>query len=123
AFQPLLTIRFLQVDPANAATLTGIAFAVAGATTAASALSYSWLIPRLGYRGVAFTAAALLSGAEIVSGFSPTVTLIVAGAGLAGLLYGAVGPAVAAMVGLESEPEGQGRRFRARAGSTVLGLG
>ena len=123
AFQPLLTIRFLQVDPANAATLTGIAFAVAGAMTAASALSYSWLIPRLGYRGVAFTAAALLSGAEIVSGFSPTVTLIVAGAGLAGLFYGALGPAMSSMMGLESKPEIQGRVFGAAASSTALGFG
>jgi DHA1 family multidrug resistance protein-like MFS transporter len=123
AFQPLLTIRFLQVAPANAATLTGLAFAVAGTATAASALSYTRLVPWLGYRGIAFVAAALLSGAEVVSGFSPTVTAIIVGAGLAGLFYGALGPATSSMMGLESRPDIQGRVFGAAASSTALGFG
>ena len=72
---------------------------------------------------MAFTAAALLSGAEILSGFSPTVTLIVVGAGLAGLFYGALGPATSSMMGLESKPEIQGRVFGAAASSTALGFG
>ena len=122
AFQPLLTIRFLQVAPANAATLTGLAFAAAGAASAASALTYTWLVPRFGYRGLAFFAAALLSGAEVVSGFSPTVTAIVIGAGIAGLFYGVLGPATSSMMGLESKPEIQGRVFGAAASSTALGF-
>jgi DHA1 family multidrug resistance protein-like MFS transporter len=123
AFQPLLTIRLLQVGAANAATLTGVAFAVAGACTAISALSYSRLVPRLGYRGTVFAGAALLSGAEVVSGFSPGVAAIIAGAGLAGLFYGALGPATSAMMGLESRPEIQGRVFGAAASATALGFG
>jgi DHA1 family multidrug resistance protein-like MFS transporter len=123
AFQPLLTIRFLQVVPQSAATFTGIAFAVVGLATAISALSYTRLLGRIGYRGVAFSAAALLAGAEVISGFSPTVTLIVLSAGLAGLFYGALGPAISAMMGLESPPQVQGRVFGAAAAATALGFG
>ena len=100
-----------------------IAFAVAGVATAASALSYSRLVSRVGYRGVACIAAALLAAAEAYSGFSPTVTMIVIGAGLAGLFYGAIGPSVSAMLGLESPPEVQGRVFGTAASATALGFG
>jgi DHA1 family multidrug resistance protein-like MFS transporter len=123
AFQPLLTIRFLQVVPQSAATFTGLAFGVVGLATAVSALSYTRLIARIGYRGVAFSAAALLAGAEVVCGFSPTVTLIVASAGLAGLFYGALGPATSSMMGLEAPPQIQGRVFGAAAAATALGFG
>jgi MFS family permease len=123
AFQPLLTIRFLQVVPQAAATFTGVAFAVAGVTTALSGLTYSRLVSRLGYRGIVFSAAALLAGAVVVSGFSPTLPLIIAGAGLAGLFYGCLGPATSSMMGLEAPPEVQGRVFGAAAAATALGFG
>jgi DHA1 family multidrug resistance protein-like MFS transporter len=123
AFQPLLTIRFLQVVPQTASTFTGIAFAVAGVTTAVSGLTYSRLVGRLGYRGIAFSGAALLAGAEVLSGFSPTLGLIVVGAGLAGLFYGCLGPATSSMMGLESPAQVQGRVFGAAASATALGFG
>jgi DHA1 family multidrug resistance protein-like MFS transporter len=121
--QPLISLRLLQLSPGHAAGVTGIAFAAAGIASAIAGIGYSRLAASTGYRRLAAAAAALAAVSMVLLGLAPTVVLVVVATFLAGLCMGAALPAIAAMLGLETPPEVQGRVFGLSASATALGFG
>jgi DHA1 family multidrug resistance protein-like MFS transporter len=123
AFQPLIALHLLPVAGNAAAAATGLTFGLAGAASAAAAIVYSGVARRAGYVAVALWAGLLMGAAEIGTAFVASVPLIVLGGGLAGFFYGAVGPSIASMLGLEAPPEVQARVFGISASATAVGFG
>jgi DHA1 family multidrug resistance protein-like MFS transporter len=121
-YQPLVVLRLLEHVPTGVEAVTGIAFAAAGLASALASALYAPVARRLGYRLLAILAALLLAGSQLLAGWSPAVALIVAGAALAGACYGIVGPAITAMVGLETPPAAQARVFGVVASATAVGF-
>ena len=122
-FQPLVVLRLLERVGSGTTSVTGLTFAISGLASATAAVSYARLARRFGYHRVAAGCAVLLATAEAIAGFAPGVIAIVAGAGLAGAFYGAIGPAVSAMVGLETPAEIQGTVFGFSSSATAIGFG
>ncbi len=123
AFQPLLVLRLIATAGGAAAGLTGVTFGLAGLASALAAVAYTRAVHHGGYVRVAAIAALLLGGAEAVAGFGGQVAVIVCAGGLAGFFYGAVGPAVSSMIGLETPPEVQARVFGVSSSATAIGFG
>lgn len=122
-FQPLLSLRILDhIGGDRATTVTGIAFGISGLTAALAAVGYASSVRRWGYVRVVAVAAAGLAGAEIACGFVGSTVVIVVAGGLAGLFYGAVGPAISAMIGLETPTSVQARVFGISSSATAIGF-
>jgi DHA1 family multidrug resistance protein-like MFS transporter len=121
--QPLIALRLLQLSPAGAAGVTGLAFAAAGVASAVAGVSYSRLAAGTGYRRLAALSSLLAAAAMLLIGLAPTVVLVVTATFLAGLCIGAALPAITAMLGLETPAEIQGRVFGLSASATALGFG
>jgi MFS transporter, DHA1 family, multidrug resistance protein len=121
-FQPLIVLRLLERLSSGAAGVTGIAFGASGLASAIAAVIYSSLARRYGYRVVALAAALLLAAAELLGGYGSGVPAIVAGVTLAGAFYGALGPAISTMIGLEAPAEVQARVFGVSSSATALGF-
>jgi DHA1 family multidrug resistance protein-like MFS transporter len=122
-FQPLVVLRLLERLSSGSTSVTGLAFGISGLASAVAAVTYAGVARRYGYRRVAALAALLMAAAEAVAGYGPGVVAIVVGAGLAGAFYGAVGPAVSAMLGLETPAEVQGSVFGFSSSATAVGFG
>lgn len=122
-FQPLVVLRLLNHASSGVATITGVAFAAAGLASALAAIAYSGLVRRTSYRAVAVAAALLLAAAELTVASLPQVEAIVVGTALAGLFYGALGPALASMIGLETPVAVQARVFGVSASAIAVGFG
>jgi MFS transporter, DHA1 family, multidrug resistance protein len=121
--QPLVTLKLLNLAPGHAATLTGVAFASAGAASATAAFLVSWLAARAGYKRLT-AAAALLAGLSLVLlTLAPNPVLVIVATALSGLFFGALGPAISAMLGLEAPAAVQGRVFGLSASATAFGFG
>ena len=122
--QQLVALKLLSLTQAGTASTTavGIAFACAGLASAFSAVFYSRLIPITGYRGIMVATAFLSMLSLIAMGWTPVVVGVIATTFLAGLFFGALGPATSAMIGLETPPEIQGRVFGLSASATALGF-
>ncbi|HEX6488198.1 MAG TPA: MFS transporter [Candidatus Dormibacteraeota bacterium] len=123
AFQPLVALHLIPVAGSGAAAATGLTFGLAGAASAVAAVVYSSAARRFGYVAVALWAGLLMGGAEIGTGFAPSVALVILAGGLAGLFYGAVGPSISSMLGLEAPAEVQARVFGISASATAIGFG
>jgi DHA1 family multidrug resistance protein-like MFS transporter len=125
-FQPLVVLRLLGRPSAGAAAgtaaVTGLAFGASGLFSALSSATYSRLARRHGYRTVALGAALLMAAAELLTGYAPTLAAIVTGTALAGAFYGAIGPAVSSMIGLETPAEVQARVFGLSSSATAVGF-
>lgn len=121
-FQPLVVLRLLERMRTGTAEVTGLAFGAAGLATAAAAVLYASPARRFGYRAVAISCALAMGVAELFSDFGPGVAAIIAGATLAGAFYGALGPAISAMIGLESPGSIQARVFGVSSSATAVGF-
>lgn len=100
--QQLAVLRVIALAPDRAVLLTGAAYGAVGVFTALSALTYSRLIGRCGYRGLAGLGAALLGvgiAGQALAGSLPVLLVFIAASGL---VYGAANPSVSSMIGLET---------------------
>lgn len=123
AFQPLIVLRLLNTAGNAATSLTGVTFGVAGIASALAALTYSRAVRQIGYRQVTIISALLLAAAELLVGLTSPVVLLVIGGAAAGFFYGALGPAVSSMIGLEVPVRIQARVFGVSSSATALGFG
>lgn len=121
-FQPLLVLRLIDVLPSQATSATGMAFAASGLAAAAAAVAYAGLARRYGYRAVAAVSATCLAASQVLAGFGPGAAALVVGAALAGAFYGAAGPAVSSMIGLEAPASVQARVFGFSSSATAVGF-
>ena len=120
--QQLIVLRLLILHPAGAVLATALAFGAIGLFTGIGALFYSRLIPLLGYQRIA-TLAAIAIGATIAGcALSPTVGLLILFTALLGLVYGALAPALASMLGLEAPAFAKATVFGYSASATALGM-
>ncbi len=123
AFQPLIVLRLIKTAGQAATSLTGLTFGVAGVASAVAAVTYSSAVERIGYRKVAILSALLIGAAELGVALTSPVLLLVAFGALAGFFYGALGPAISSMIGLEVPHSVQARVFGASSSATALGFG
>jgi MFS family permease len=121
-YQPLVVLRLLQRLTTGVETVTGIAFAAAGLSSALAALGYAAIGRRVGYRRVGVAAALLLGVAQLLCGYGGSVVAIVAGAALGGAFYGMLGPVISTLLGLEAPPRVQARVFGVSASATAVGF-
>jgi MFS family permease len=122
-YQPLLVLRLVEFMQSGVSAVTGLAFGISGLAAAGAAVLYPRLAQRFGYVSVVTGAALLETVAYLVTGIVPSVAVIVAAAGAAGLFYGVISPALSSMLGLEAPVAVQARIFGAWASSTAIGFG
>jgi len=123
AFQPLLVLKLLAITSSGVTRVTGLTFASAGLCSALAAVSFSRMAARIGYLGTALAASILLAAAEVVAALAPAVPVIVMAGAVSGLFFGALGPSIASMLGLETPVAVQGTVFGVAASATALGFG
>jgi DHA1 family multidrug resistance protein-like MFS transporter len=121
AAQQLLVLRLIEMLGRAAATVTGIAFGAAGLTNSISAIGYTTVTRRIGYVNALTIAAMLLSITVAVLVVAPNAVVVIA-VGAAGLLYGAIVPGTAAMIGLETPIEAQSTVFGFNASAVAFGF-
>jgi MFS family permease len=122
ATQQLLVLRLIEMVGRAAATVTGIAFGVAGLTNSVSAIGYTTVTRRIGYVNALTIASMLLAVTVGVLVVAPNPVVVVIAVGAAGLLYGAVVPGTAAMIGLETPIEAQSTVFGFNASAVAFGF-
>jgi MFS family permease len=122
ATQQLLVLRLIEMVGRAAATVTGIAFGVAGLTNSVSAIGYTAVTRRIGYVNALAIASMLLAITVGVLVVAPNAVVVVIAVGAAGLLYGAVVPGTAAMIGLETPIEAQSTVFGFNASAVAFGF-
>ena len=123
ASQQLVVLRLIELVGGAAATAaTGIAFSAAGITNSASAVGYTAVTRRFGYVPTVTLAAMVLAATIGFLVVAPGAVSIVIAVGVMGLLYGAIAPATASMIGLESPAEVQSTVFGLNASSVALGF-
>jgi DHA1 family multidrug resistance protein-like MFS transporter len=122
ATQQLVVLRLLEMVTSGVATVTGVAFGLAGVASSGAAVFYTTVTRRLGYVRTTALAAVLVAVSVSLIAVSPWVALVVAGIALNGLFSGVVIPATASMIGLETPPEAQSTVFGANASSVALGF-
>ena len=125
AAQPLIALRLLELipDARQAQSITGITFAAAGITTALAAVIYSRLLRRSGYRTITSTAALLTGLMLLGSALAGTPLLLIITFVLASFAGGALIPAFAAMIGLESPALIQATIFGISSSFVSVGFG
>ena len=121
--QSVVVLRLLEHLSAGVEAVTGVAFAAAGLASALASVLYIGIARRLGFRVVGVLAAVLMAGSQLLMGWSSGVGAIVAGAALAGLFYGCIGPVISTMIGMETPTAAQARVFGVGASATALGFG
>lgn len=121
--QPLVSLKLLAMDPDHAATFTGVAFAASGAASAIAAFLASTFARRTGYKQLCSAAAVLATLALVLMAVVASPWLVIAATLLSGLFFGAIGPTVAAMLGLEAPQSVSGRVFGFSASATSFGFG
>jgi DHA1 family multidrug resistance protein-like MFS transporter len=119
--QLIVPLKLIQLAGTNATGATGVAFAAAGVASAVAAIGYSRLAGRIGYRWLSAIGGLVAAFALALMAQAPTEALVVVAIFLAGLCFGAVGPATSAMLGLEAPPAVQGRIFGLSASATAVG--
>jgi DHA1 family multidrug resistance protein-like MFS transporter len=122
ATQQLVVLRLLEMLSTGVAAVTGIAFGLAGVATSASAVFYTIVTRRIGYRRTTASAALLMAVAIGLIAIAPWVALVVGAVALNGMLSGVVIPATASMIGLETPPEAQSTVFGINASSVAFGF-
>jgi len=122
ATQQLIVLRLIEMLGRAASTVTGIAFGVAGLTNSVSAIGYTTVTRRIGYVNALTIASMFLAITIGVLVVAPNAVVVVIAVGGAGLLYGAVVPATAAMIGLETPIEAQSTVFGFNASAVAFGF-
>jgi len=122
ATQQLIVLRLIEMVGRAASTVTGIAFGAAGLTNSISAIGYTTVTRRIGYVNALTIASLLLTITVGVLVVAPNYVVVVIAVGVAGLLYGAVVPATAAMIGLETPIEAQSTVFGFNASAVAFGF-
>lgn len=122
ATQQLAALHILSLSPGHATAFTGLAFGVAGGTTTLAALTYPRLTGRLGYRWVAVLASCLFAVSIAAVGSAGTIAPVVAAFAAYGLAYGALSPALAAMIGLQAPRAVQATVFGISASALAVGV-
>jgi MFS transporter, DHA1 family, multidrug resistance protein len=123
AASQLIVLRVIQLSPGGAATITGIAFGVAGLATAAAGVTYARVLRRTGYRRMLMVAAALLTVGTAATALPSSIVLLIGLFALVSLLFGALTPALASMVGLEVPTEVAASVFGISASAFAVGFG
>jgi len=102
--------------------VTGIAFGAAGLTNSISAIGYTAVTRRIGYVRMLTMASVLLAVTIGALAVAPNAVVVVIAVGAAGLLYGAIVPATASMIGLETPIEAQSTVFGFNASAVAFGF-
>jgi DHA1 family multidrug resistance protein-like MFS transporter len=122
-YQPLIVLRLVELMHSGVTAVTGVAFAIAGLAAAGGSIWYPRFARRFGYISVITVSGLAMVAAFVVTGLVPSVPVMVAGVGAAGLFYGVMSPAIATMLGLEAPVAVQARVFGASASATAIGFG
>ena len=122
ATQQLVVLRLIEMLGRAASSVTGIAFGAAGLTSSASAVGYTAVTRRIGYVRTLTLAAMLLAATIGVLVVAPNAAVLVVAVGVTGLLYGAITPATASMIGLETPIEAQSTVFGFNASAVAFGF-
>ena len=122
ATQQLIVLKLIDMVGRAASTVTGISFGAAGVTNSASAIGYTSVTRRIGYVPTITLAAMLLAVTVGVLVVAPSAAIVVIAVGVAGLCYGAVVPATASMIGLETPTEAQSTVFGFNASAVAFGF-
>ena len=122
ATQQLVVLRLIEMLGTAASAVTGISFGAAGLTNSVSAIGYTSVTRRIGYVPTITFAAMLLAVTIGVLVVAPNAAVVVAAVGVAGLLYGAIVPATASMIGLETPIEAQSTVFGFNASAVAFGF-
>jgi MFS family permease len=122
ATQQLVVLKLIELLGRAASTATGIAFGAAGLSNSVSAIGYTTITRRIGYVRTISLAATLLAVTIGVLVVAPSAVVIVIAVGMAGLLFGAIVPATASMIGLETPIEAQSTIFGFNASAVAFGF-
>ncbi|OLC25000.1 MAG: hypothetical protein AUG06_10075 [Actinobacteria bacterium 13_1_20CM_2_65_11] len=122
ATQQLVVLKLIELVGRAASTATGLAFGAAGLSSSASAIGYTTITRRVGYVRTITLAAILLAATVAALVVAPSAAVIVIAVGVAGLLYGAIVPATASMIGLETPVEAQSTVFGFNASAVAFGF-
>jgi DHA1 family multidrug resistance protein-like MFS transporter len=122
AMQQLIVLRLIEMIGRAASTVTGIAFGAAGLTSSVSAIGYTAATRRIGYVRMLAAASILLAVTVAALALAPNAVVVVIAVGIAGLLYGAIVPATASMIGLETPIEAQSTVFGFNASAVAFGF-
>jgi MFS family permease len=122
ATQQLIVLRLIEMIGRAASTVTGIAFGASGLANSVSAIGYTAVTRRIGYVRMLAAAAILLSVTIGALALAPNAAVVVIAVGIAGLLYGAIVPATASMIGLETPIEAQSTVFGFNASAVAFGF-
>ena len=94
----------------------------AGLTNSISAIGYTAVTRRIGYVRMLTMASVLLAVTIGALAVAPNAVVVVIAVGAAGLLYGAIVPATASMIGLETPIEAQSTVFGFNASAVAFGF-
>ncbi len=122
AMQQLIVLRLIEMIGRAASTVTGIAFGAAGLTSSVSAIGYTAATRRIGYVRMLAAASILLAVTVGALALAPNAAVVVIAVGIAGILYGAIVPATASMIGLETPIEAQSTVFGFNASAIAFGF-
>ncbi len=122
ATQQLVVLKLIELLGRAASTATGLSFGAAGLTSSASAIGYTSVTRRIGYVRTITLAAMLLAATVGVLVWAPNAVVIVIAVGITGLLFGAIVPATASMIGLETPIEAQSTVFGFNASAVAFGF-
>jgi DHA1 family multidrug resistance protein-like MFS transporter len=119
--QQLGVVRLIGIDSQHAAMATGFTFTVLGVATGLSAFTYSRLAGRTGYRSLAIGAAILLAVAITATGLAGQLLILIVAMGVIGLVYGALSPVLATMIGMEAPGPVKATVFGVSASAGAIG--
>jgi DHA1 family multidrug resistance protein-like MFS transporter len=100
ATQQLVVVSIIQIDPAHAKLVTGLAFGIAGGATALASILYARFASRFGYVRVVMSAAAAMSISIALLPLAPTSMLLAGSMAGFGIFYGVLWPSLTTMTGL-----------------------
>jgi len=123
AFQQLVALRIVQLIPATASSVTGIAFSVGGIATALAGISYARAVKRAGYRNVTAAAALLMAGMTALAAVAPSLALLMGTFGVVSFLFGTLAPALTSMIGLETPARVQATVYGVSGSAFSIGFG
>jgi DHA1 family multidrug resistance protein-like MFS transporter len=118
---PLVSLRFLELVPDRAASVTGAAFAISGVTTAIAGASFGSILFRLRYRRTAILSAFLLGVAVVaIAGFTALPPVFAAFA-VYGFVNGLLMPVVSSLLAVEVPSRLHSTVFGMSASANALG--
>lgn len=123
ATQSLLVLKLLEMlSRSGASAATGIAFGFSGVANSVSAVGYTQVTKRVGYVRMAAIAALAMAAAVGTLAIAPSAAVVIGVMAVIGLLNGALLPATASMIGLETPSQAQSTVFGLNASSVAFGF-